>query len=164
MQRVLSASDHNIGGLAVGGCQCCDRHLTRLISAGTTKKSLGEQRVAHVLIRDPLIFESLSRHMFAHQILTPPTVPSSLKSTEKFTCGRCETARVWCGSLHWCTYPVPEQEIWKVVFEAADQNQDFCKVKCPNPNCSLEHLQCTHCNKSILVHDNAVLKRSSRSA
>ena len=48
------------------------------------------------------------------------------------------------------------------MFEAANQGEDSCEVKCPNPNCSREHLQCTHCNKRILMHDNAVLKRESR--
>ena len=101
--------------------------------------------------------------MCAHHLLKPPTEPSQ-NSTSKFTCSKCGASCEWLGERVWLVSPAQEQALWKAVFEAAHRNEDSCKVTCPSHDCREEHLQCTHCNNSILIHDNSLLKRQSRTA
>ena len=91
--------------------------------------------------------------MCANKLSTPPTVPSE-RRTSKFTCKKCKTVSRWLGVPEWGKYQDREQELWKAVFEAANQNEDSCKVNCPDPKCGEEHLQCTHCDKSIAINYN----------
>jgi len=101
--------------------------------------------------------------MHAHHPLQPPIEPSQ-NSTSKFTCGKCGTSCEWLGERFWFDSPAQEQALWKTVFEAAHRDEDSCKVTCPSPGCGEEHLQCTHCNKSVLIHDNSLLIRETRTA
>ena len=89
--------------------------------------------------------------MSANKLSTPPTVPSE-RRTSKFTCKKCKTVSRWLGVPEWEKYQDREQELWKAVFEAANQNEDSCKVNCPDPKCGEEHLQCTHCDTSIAIN------------
>ena len=101
--------------------------------------------------------------MHAHHPLQPSIEPSQ-NSTSKFTCGKCRTSCEWLGEQFWFVSSVPEQALWKRVFEAAHRNEDSCKVTCPSHGCGEEHLQCTHCNTSVLIHDNSLLIRETRTA
>ena len=76
----------------------------------------------------------------------------------------CKKIYFWHGPLHLSRAHVAEKELWKTIFEAACLGRDSCRVKCLGPKCRQEHLQCTHCNKSILVHNNIALKSQTRTS